>query len=129
MKFLILWLMILAGVVMALIYVFGHAFITLIRDWHVNREVDEIRAAQSDHRAQVEERSRHRLENGCEHDFGTHFGEFPPGVCPKCGLGKEKPIGGCDHVWRRQSGPVPNSLCEKCGRTYSASREPGERVF
>jgi hypothetical protein len=45
-----------------------------------------------------------RLDNGCEHSFDSGLGGFPPGVCPKCGIAREKPVGRCDHVWRRKEG-------------------------
>lgn len=93
----------------------GYHFIS---DWRQGRKIGDVRMQREARQAALREANARRLDNGCEHQFDTLFGAFPPGVCCKCGLAKEKPAGDCDHVWRREKGLIPASRCEKCGKQY-----------
>lgn len=104
----------------ALLYSFGKFLYVAFDDWREARQLDAIQAEQKAIREQRNQANRARLDNGCEHAFDTGTG-YPPGVCPRCGLAREKPHGECDHVWRRVEGPVPTSSCEKCGKQYRAA--------
>ena len=104
-------------VLAALFYSFGKYLYSAFDDWRELRQLDEIAADQKAIREQRSKDNQIRLDNGCNHVFDEGAG-FPPGVCPKCGLAKEKPPGECDHLWRRVDGPVPASRCEKCGKQH-----------
>ncbi len=101
----------------SMFYALGKYLVSVFDDWRELRQLDEIRAESEAIRAGKGQRNQTRLENGCDHAFGSGIG-FPPGVCPKCGLTEEKPKGYCDHVWLRVDGPVPASKCEGCGKEY-----------
>ncbi len=106
------------AILIALLYSLGRFFWSVFSDLRLYRELDQIQS-QSEARLQKKrEENARRLDNGCEHCFDSALGGFPPGVCPRCGLEKEKPPGRCDHVWRRREGPVLGSYCEKCGKRY-----------
>lgn len=103
----------------ALFYSFGKFLYAAFDDWRELRQLDAIKVEQLAIRERRGQESLARLDNGCDHVFGEGLG-FPPDVCPKCGLAKDKPPGGCDHLWRRVEGPIPTSSCEKCGKQYRA---------
>jgi hypothetical protein len=119
--FLLLLIALVPVVIMAaLLYSFGKFLYSAFDDWRELRQLDEIRTDQKAIREQRDRENLARLDNGCDHAFDEGTG-FPSGVCPKCGLAREKPPGECDHVWRRVDGPVPASSCEKCGRPHRAA--------
>lgn len=120
MKQILLVSMVVVGLVGGVLWLFGSAIYSLWEEWATSREVKQIQHQSSARREQRRQESEQRLANGCEHSFLEGHGEFPPGVCTKCGLAKEKPSGPCDHVWRAQPGGVPRSSCEKCGKVYSS---------
>jgi len=103
----------------ALFYSVGKYLLSVFDDWRELRQLDAIKAEQDAIVQRKREENQKRLDNGCQHAFGQGTG-FPPDVCPKCGLAKEKPPGDCDHLWRRTNDPVPSSACEKCGKQYRA---------
>ncbi len=105
------------GILIALLYSFGRFLVTLVTDWRLYRELDELEAEGEARREKKVQENVERLDNGCDHSFGGAMG-FPPDVCAKCGLSKEKPTGACDHVWRRAEGPVPQCYCETCRKQY-----------
>lgn len=109
-----------------LIYLYGHFFWTLFTDWRFRKELNAIRSHVQEQKQRRHDDSITRLDNGCEHRFGTGLGGFPVGVCTKCGLSESRPSGPCDHVWRRGEGNMPFSFCEKCGKKYSVL-ESGKR--
>ena len=111
------------AVVIALLYSFGRFLWSVYCDMRLYRELDQIQAESSARRHHKQQETAKRLDNGCEHSFDSALGGFAPGVCPKCGLQREKPAGRCDHVWRRQEGPVMGSYCEKCGKQYRAETQ------
>jgi hypothetical protein len=100
------------------IWLAARSFHSMYSDWNLGKELDVIRTESDARRKQKGEENQRRLDNGCEHVFDQGFGEFPPGVCRKCGLERERPKGTCDHVWRRAVGAVPGSYCEKCEKKY-----------
>jgi hypothetical protein len=106
-----------AAVLIALVYSAGRYLFSLFQDWREVKRLDVIAAESAARREQRRQENTTRLENGCQHAFDTGMG-FPSGVCPKCGLAKERPAGDCDHVWRRIDAPVPASSCEICGKTF-----------
>ena len=106
-----------ASVLIALLYSVGRYLYSLYEDKKELKNLDAIAAESAARREQRRQENDTRLENGCQHTFETGMG-FPPGVCPKCGLAKERPVGDCDHVWRRVEAPMPASSCVLCGKTY-----------
>jgi hypothetical protein len=92
-----------------------------LSDLRQSRQIGDLRAQREARQAAIREENARRLDNGCEHQFDTLFGAFPPDVCCKCGLSKEKPAGDCDHLWRRQQGLIPASHCEKCGKQHGGA--------
>jgi hypothetical protein len=109
------------GLFAAFLYMVGRSVASLYNDWRVGREVEAIRADSEARRARRKIEDAKRLDNGCTHAFGGGLGGFPPDVCPKCGLEREKPVGKCDHVWRRSHEAIPSSFCEKCGKKHQGS--------
>lgn len=105
------------AILLAMLYSAGRYLYSLYEDWRELKHLDAIAAESAVRREQRRQANIKRLENGCQHAFDTGIG-FPPGVCPKCGLAKERPAGDCDHVWRRVDAPMPASSCEICGKTY-----------
>jgi hypothetical protein len=101
----------------ALLYSCGRFLVTAFGNWRELRQLDAIKAESEAIRERRRLENEKRLDNGCDHAFDTGIG-FPPDVCPKCGLAREKPSGPCDHVWRRTDSPAPASRCEKCGKEY-----------
>ena len=106
-------LAILAG----LTYGFAKWVVQVVQEWRLGYELDQIREYSEASRQRGPETKAARLENGCDHAFDTGVG-FPPGVCPKCGLTRERPLGSCDHIWERAEGNVPGSVCRQCGKVY-----------
>lgn len=107
------------GVLGYFLYMLGKGLYGMYSDWRLHGELDELQAQQSGRKQARAEANQRRLDNGCQHDFGGALGGFPPDVCHKCGLSREKPAGSCDHVWKAGEGPVPHSICAKCGKTYN----------
>ncbi|TVS09886.1 MAG: hypothetical protein EA424_26245 [Planctomycetaceae bacterium] len=107
-----------AALVIALLYSLAKFAWAAYQDWRLFRELNVIQAESAARREHKRADRQKRLDNGCEHAFGTGLGGFPPNACPKCGIEREKPMGRCDHVWRRKDGPVIGSYCEKCGKQY-----------
>ena len=92
---------------------------SMIQDRQLYRELDEIQAQSQSRREQYEQANRQRLDNGCQHLFDSGLGGgFPPGVCPKCGLAKDRPRGDCDHVWKRADEATSASYCVNCNKQY-----------
>ncbi len=81
-------------------------------------DVKAIKATNAQRQARRREINAKRLDNGCQHEFGSYIGGFPSNACTHCGLEREKPPGSCDHVWRISNDPIPTSYCEKCGKKY-----------
>jgi hypothetical protein len=106
-----------ATILVALLYSFGKYLFTLYEDRRELKELDAIQAETAARRERNREDSTQRLNNGCQHAFDTGLG-FPPGVCPKCGIANQKPLGECDHVWRRVESSAAASACVKCGKAY-----------
>ncbi len=100
-----------------LLYSFGKYVYTLFDERRELTNLDAIQADAAARREQKRAQNAQRLNNGCQHVFGSGIG-FPPDTCAKCGLEAEKPAGACDHVWRRVDSPTPASACEKCGKTH-----------
>ncbi|MCO6457621.1 MAG: hypothetical protein J5I93_20150 [Pirellulaceae bacterium] len=113
------------GVVGGLLYLLWTTGYQLYRDWKLGREVEQIREASADLRRKRREQAAARLANGCEHLFDASYGEFPAGVCSRCGLEKTKPPGPCDHQWKRQDGNTPGAYCAKCGKQYRGTSALG----
>jgi hypothetical protein len=109
-----------AALVVALLYSLVRFFWSMYQDVRLFRELNEIQSQSEERREKKRLERQKRLDNGCEHAFDSALGGFPPGVCPKCGIELEKPVGRCDHVWRRKEGAVMGSYCEKCGKQYRA---------
>lgn len=109
-----------AALVIALVYSLARFFWSMYQDVILYRELNEIQAQSAARREKKNLGDQKRLDNGCEHTFDSAMGGFPQGVCPKCGISREKPAGQCDHVWRRKEGTVMGSVCEKCGKQYRA---------
>ena len=105
------------AILIGLTYAFVKWVVELVQLWRLGYELDAIREYAQASRARSPETRAARLDNGCTHAFDTGVG-FPPGVCPKCGLEREKPTGFCDHVWRRSEGNAPGCVCETCGKIY-----------
>ena len=103
----------------------GKGLLGMFSDWRLHKELDTLESEGESRRQAKVESDAKRLDNGCSHDFEGGLGGFPPDVCPKCGLAKDKPNGPCDHVWRRAEGAIPHSVCEKCGKKYNAVTEHG----
>ncbi|MBC8872072.1 MAG: hypothetical protein H8E44_21790 [Planctomycetes bacterium] len=108
------------GVLVALLYSFGKYLWTLFTDRRLYKDLDELEANAGARREKKKLDNEKRLDNGCDHTFSGATG-FPPNVCPKCGLEKEKPAGLCDHVWRGGEGPAPFSYCEKCNKQHRSA--------
>lgn len=106
------------AVTVALLYSLGRFLWSLYTDARLYRELDQIQSQSEARRETKRLENVKRLDNGCEHSFDSALGGFPPGVCPKCGLGQSRPPGPCDHVWRRKEGPAMASYCQKCGKEY-----------
>ena len=106
-----------ATILIALLYSFGKYLFTLYEDRRELKELDAIQAETAARRERNREGNTQRLNNGCQHEFDTGFA-FPPGVCPKCGIANQKPLGECDHVWRRVESSAAASACVKCGKAY-----------
>jgi hypothetical protein len=106
-----------AAVLGWLFYSLGRYLYTAYDNWKELGRLDAIKAEADSIRARRRQANEGRLANGCAHAFHSGMG-FPPGVCLKCGLAQDKPLGDCDHVWRRVEGPIPASRCEKCGKEY-----------
>ncbi len=106
-----------ATVLIALLYSAGKYLFTLFEEHRELKELDAIQAESAARRERNLEENAQRLKNGCGHAFDTGIG-FPPGVCPKCGMSKQKPPGECDHVWRRVDSTSAASACIKCGKAY-----------
>ncbi len=104
-----------ATILAALVYSFFKYLYTLYDERRELKELDAIQAESAARRERNRERNAQRLSNGCQHAFDEGIG-FPPGVCPKCGLAKEKPQGECDHVWQRVDAAA--SACARCGKQY-----------
>jgi hypothetical protein len=109
-----------AALIVALLYSLVRFLWSLYQDIRLYRELNEIQAQSEQRREERGLAHQKRLDNGCEHSFDSGLGGFPPGVCPKCGIAREKPSGRCDHVWRRKEGTAMSSYCEKCGKQYQA---------
>jgi hypothetical protein len=109
------------AILCALLYSAGRYLYSLYEDRRELKQLDAIAAESAARRQQRRQEDVKRLENGCQHTFDTGLG-FPPGVCPKCGLAKEKPAGDCDHVWRRVEASTPACSCALCGKTYRTGR-------
>jgi hypothetical protein len=109
-----------AALIIALLYSLARFLWSLFQDVRLYRELNEIQAQSEQRREKKRLEHQKRLDNGCEHSFDSGLGGFPPGVCPKCGIAREKPGGRCDHVWRRKEGTAMGSYCEKCGKQYRA---------
>ncbi len=105
------------AILAALLYSAGRYLYSLYEDKKELKQLDAIAAESAARREQRRRENANRLENGCQHTFDAGIG-FPPGVCPKCGLARERPPGDCDHVWRRVESPMPASSCVLCGKTY-----------
>jgi hypothetical protein len=90
-------------------------------DWRQSRKIGDLRTQRKVREAALREENARRLDNGCDHEFDTLFGAFPPDVCCRCGLSRQKPPGDCDHVWRREKGLIPASRCEKCGKKHGGA--------
>ena len=95
------------------------AFYSIIVDFQVNRDLDQLADELAAKRRERRERERQRLNNGCDHQFDDALGALPPNVCRKCGIERDPPSGDCDHRWKVQPGIVPESVCAKCGKVYS----------
>ena len=106
------------GIVATVIYFLWSIVANLYHNWSLGRGVHQLEAESRSRRQQREQEASDRLNNGCEHAFGTSFGGFPDNACPRCGLEATKPAGPCDHVWRLAHEPIPCSFCEKCGKRY-----------
>ena len=104
-------------VLVALLWYVAKYLWTLVGDRKMYKELDELEAGADARREQKNLENEKRLDNGCDHTFDGAIG-FPPNVCPKCGLEKEKPTGMCDHTWRPGEGAAPFSYCEKCSKQY-----------
>jgi hypothetical protein len=117
MFFFLVLLVLPAAVLAAMLYSAGRYLYSLYEDRRELKQLDTIAAESGARREQRRQENAKRLENGCQHAFDAGIG-FPPGVCPKCGLAKERPAGDCDHVWRRVEGATPASACALCGRTH-----------
>lgn len=104
-----------ATILIALLYSFFKYLYTLYEERRELKELDAIQAESAARRERNLERNVQRLNNGCQHAFDAGIG-FPPGVCPKCGLAKEKPTGECDHVWQRVEAAA--SACARCGKQH-----------
>jgi hypothetical protein len=90
--FLLLLIAMVPVVILAsLVYSFGKYLYAAYDDWREGRQLDAIQVEQKAIRERRREANRIRLNNGCVHAFDSGPG-FPPGVCPKCGLAKEKPL-------------------------------------
>jgi hypothetical protein len=109
-----------AALVVALLYSLVRFLWSLYQDVKLYRELNDIQSQSEARREKKRVEQQKRLDNGCEHTFDSALGGFPPGVCPKCGIAREKPVGRCDHLWRRKEGTVMGSYCEKCGKEYRA---------
>jgi hypothetical protein len=109
-----------AALIVALLYSLARFLWSLYQDVKLYRELNTIQAQSEQRREKKRLEQQKRLDNGCEHSFDSGLGGFPPGVCPKCGIAREKPVGRCDHVWRRKEGTAMGSYCEKCGKQYRA---------
>lgn len=121
MKQTFLYIVIILGVIAVVGYLLWRvveAFSSVGEDWKAGREAAELQAAKKEQEEKRRQANAQRLDNGCDHKFDEMFGVFPPGVCCKCGLEQQRPIGMCDHVWRRVDGAVPGSRCELCGKAY-----------
>ena len=108
------------GLVVILLYSMARFLWSLFQDAKLYRELNQIQAQSEDRREKKRQERQKRLDNGCEHSFDSGLGGFAPGVCPKCGIAREKPGGRCDHVWRRKEGTAMGSYCQKCGKEYRA---------
>ncbi|NLF70120.1 MAG: hypothetical protein GX575_13855 [Candidatus Anammoximicrobium sp.] len=106
-----------SAILLGLIYSACRALYLMCEDRRELKQLDAIAAESAARREQRRRENDNRLENGCPHSFDSGLG-FPPGVCPKCGLAKERPAGECDHIWRRSESPTPTSVCALCGKTY-----------
>ena len=106
------------------LFALGRSVFEMFQDWRLGKELDELQAQSASRREQKRRENEARLENGCDHDFETDVFGFPPNVCGKCGLEKEKPPGSCDHIWRAGTGAIPNSTCEICGKVYNSAAAP-----
>ena len=98
-----------ASILVAMLYSAGRYLYSLYEDKRELKQLDAIAAESTARREQRRQENDKRLENGCQHTFDAGMG-FPPGVCPKCGLAKERPAGECDHIWRRVEAPMPAQL-------------------
>jgi len=105
-----------ATILTVLLYSFFKYLYTLYQERRELNQLDIIQAESAARRERNRERNEVRLNNGCQHAFDSGIG-FPPGVCPKCGIAKDKPPGECDHVWRRAEATAASN-CVKCGKTY-----------
>jgi hypothetical protein len=92
--------------------------VTLYYEWRLRRDVSAIKATNAQRRAKRAEANAKRLDNGCQHEFGSYLGGFPPNACTHCGLEREKPAGSCDHVWKMSNEPIPTSYCQTCGKKF-----------
>ena len=91
---------------------------SMYTDFRSRQQLDEMAAEHAERRRRLREENRKRLDNGCDHQYEDLIQAFPPGVCVKCGIAKDRPAGACDHVWERVPGPIPGSKCKKCGEVY-----------
>ena len=105
------------------VYAVLRSLYSVFADMWQNRELDKLAVEYARKRDERKEYESTRLKNGCEHQYGDPLGALPEGVCNRCGLAKDRPMGACDHVWRILPGPIPESQCEKCEKKYSTVEE------
>jgi hypothetical protein len=105
------------AIIVVLLWCFAKYLWTLVTDRKLYKELDELEAGAEARQEKKKLDNEKRLDNGCDHTFDGAIG-FPPDVCPKCGLEREKPKGLCDHVWRLGEGAAPFSYCERCNKQY-----------
>lgn len=114
---------VIVGAFVYFLWIFARSIYHMFVDWRTSKSLDEMALAFDEKRREKLEQAAQRLNNDCHHDYEDLLHAFPPNVCVKCGLAKERPAGDCDHVWRRVPGPIPGSRCESCGEIYGAAAD------
>ncbi len=117
------------GSIAIVIYFVWMLIVALYTDWRLRIDVKAIKASNDGRRAHRDEENRKRLDNSCDHSFGSDVGGFPPNACTKCGLERERPKGACDHVWKISTDAVPASYCDLCKKKFGGTIVDRRSVF
>jgi hypothetical protein len=110
-------------------YFLWNLIVELYYDYHLRKDVKAIKRDNESRMRERDEENTQRMDNGCNHQFGSSLGGFPQNACVSCGLERERPTGLCDHVWKRTEDAIPTARCELCSRKFGGKIADGSSAF